>query len=92
MPSVTKPRSAQTPKDNPFGPVEQEKKTASTKSVASKAKSGTSAGDSYVVAPGDNLGRIAKRFGLSEKQLMEANGMTNPDKIAAGNTLVIPAH
>lgn len=90
MPAVTRPRAAQAPKDNPFAPVGQEKKPAPARSAASDKGGKTDAGR-YVVAPGDNLGRIAKRFGLSEKNLMEANGITDPDKLAAGNTLVIPA-
>jgi nucleoid-associated protein YgaU len=46
---------------------------------------------SYLIQPGDTLSSIAKRHGLSEKRLMEANGLTDPRKIAAGKQLTIPA-
>ncbi|MBI2425797.1 MAG: LysM peptidoglycan-binding domain-containing protein [Candidatus Hydrogenedentes bacterium] len=46
--------------------------------------------ESYVVAPGDNLNRIAKKFGVTQKQLMEANGITDPDKVKLGQKLKIP--
>ena len=45
----------------------------------------------YVIKSGDSLRSIAKRHGLTEKKLMDANGLTDPDKIAAGKTLIIPA-
>ncbi|MFP5257684.1 MAG: LysM peptidoglycan-binding domain-containing protein [Acidobacteriota bacterium] len=46
---------------------------------------------SYVIQPGDTLYSIAKRHGLSEKRLMDANGITDARKIAAGKPLTIPA-
>lgn len=46
---------------------------------------------SYVIQPGDTLSSIAKRHGISEKRLMEANAITDPRKIAAGKSLTIPA-
>jgi LysM repeat protein len=48
-------------------------------------------GENYVIRPGDSLRVIAKRHGVSEKKLLEANGLSDPDKLAAGKTLVIPA-
>lgn len=48
-------------------------------------------GENYVIKPGDSLRVIAKRHGVSEKKLLEANGLSDPDKLAAGKTLVIPA-
>ncbi len=44
----------------------------------------------YVVAKGDSLSRIAARFDVSMKKLMALNGITNPDMIKIGQTLVIP--
>lgn len=44
----------------------------------------------YVVQPGDTLSNIAQRFGVSLDALMEANGITNPDEIYAGQILRIP--
>ena len=46
---------------------------------------------SYVIQPGDTLNRIAYRFGITPSALAEANGITDPDRIEAGDELVIPA-
>lgn len=47
-------------------------------------------GKSYVVQRGDTLLSIARRFGVTVKQLQTANNISNPDRIAVGQTLVIP--
>jgi LysM repeat protein len=47
-------------------------------------------GDSYVVKPGDTLGSIAARYGVSASALARANGITNPDRIYIGQNLAIP--
>ncbi len=44
----------------------------------------------YTVAPGDTLGLIAERFGLSLEQLVEFNQITDPNLISAGQVLRIP--
>lgn len=49
-------------------------------------------GERYVIRSGDSLRTIAKRHGVSEKSLMAANGLTDPDRLAAGKSLVIPAN
>lgn len=41
---------------------------------------------SYRIQPGDNLGRIAKRYGVTVEQLKQWNGLTS-DTIQAGKTL-----
>jgi LysM repeat protein len=43
-----------------------------------------------VVKEGDTLSEIADRNGISLKRLMQANGLTDPSKLAVGQTLVIP--
>ena len=43
-----------------------------------------------VVKPGETLSEIADRNGISLKRLMQANGITNPNVVTAGQTLVIP--
>ncbi|KHK00785.1 LysM peptidoglycan-binding domain-containing protein [Desulfovibrio sp. TomC] len=45
----------------------------------------------YLIQPGDTLSSIAKRHGISEKRLMDANNLTDARKIAAGKPLTIPA-
>ena len=76
-------------KDNPFAMPKGEA-VAPARKTAVAAASPTGSGDRYVVAPGDTLRAIAKRHGITEKSLMEANGITDPDKIAAGKALTIP--
>jgi murein DD-endopeptidase MepM/ murein hydrolase activator NlpD len=49
-----------------------------------------SAQASYTVQPGDSLGQIAQRHGTSVAALMDQNGVTDPHRIVAGDTLVIP--
>ncbi len=41
----------------------------------------------YTVAPGDSLGGIATRFGISVESLMRLNGLANPDSILIGQEL-----
>src|SRR4051812_29766357 len=45
----------------------------------------------YTVQPGENLFRIALRYGLTAEALAAANGITDPTKIYAGQVLIIPA-
>lgn len=47
-------------------------------------------GTLYTVLPGDTLFRIALRNGLTVADLAEANGITNPNLIFAGQQLIIP--
>ena len=49
---------------------------------------------SYTVKSGDNLSKISKLFYGDANQyqkIAQANGLDNPDKIRAGQTLTIPA-
>ena len=47
----------------------------------------------YVIAAGDTLSKVAKRFGLTLEELLTANKDTivNPDKIAIGDEIIIPS-
>lgn len=44
----------------------------------------------YVVQPGDNLFRIALRYGTTVNALAAANGITDVTRIYVGQTLIIP--
>jgi len=57
---------------------------------SSAAGAGSSSGASVTVQPGDTLSDIADRQGISLNQLMQANGITNPDVVVAGQKLVLP--
>jgi LysM repeat protein len=50
----------------------------------------TAEGASYVVQANDNLSAIAQRYGVSVKAIVEANGLTDPNRIQVGQSLVIP--
>ncbi|MCB8944809.1 MAG: LysM peptidoglycan-binding domain-containing protein [Ardenticatenaceae bacterium] len=47
-------------------------------------------GTTYVVQPGDTIFRIAVRFGVSVTAVAQANGLSNPNLIFVGQTLIIP--
>jgi N-acetylmuramoyl-L-alanine amidase len=44
----------------------------------------------YTVRPGDNLTTIASRFGVTVSDLVRANRLSNPDRLAVGKSLDIP--
>ena len=46
---------------------------------------------SYTVARGDNLTSIARRFGISLRELQEGNCIDNPNLIRVGQVLRVPA-
>jgi LysM repeat protein len=57
----------------------------------SEAPEGTAEGEeTYTVQPGDNLYRIALKFGLTWQELATYNGIANPDAIFVGQVLRIP--
>jgi LysM repeat protein len=44
----------------------------------------------YTVQPGDTLGSVATRFGVTQDALMAANAITDPNQLEAGTELRIP--
>ena len=60
-------------------------------SLNSAVSPAAASADTYVVKPGDSVWRIASRFGVPQKTLMEANGIADPTKMRAGMTLRIPS-
>jgi LysM repeat protein len=51
---------------------------------------GSDRGTTHVVRPGENLYRIALRYGTTIPVLAAANGISEPTQIRVGQTLVIP--
>ena len=49
-------------------------------------------GQTYVVQKGDTLSSIAKRFGVSVREIVELNDISNPNMIRVGQKLVLPAY
>ena len=45
----------------------------------------------YTVQPNDTLSSIAERFSTTVEELVAANGMTDPNNLQAGQTLIIPS-
>jgi len=56
---------------------------------AAPAKKAASSG-SHPMRPGETLGGIAQRYGISARALMQANGISDARRVRAGRTLVIP--
>jgi murein DD-endopeptidase MepM/ murein hydrolase activator NlpD len=44
----------------------------------------------HVIASGETLGAIARRYGVSVAALASANGIANPNRVAAGRRLTVP--
>ena len=44
----------------------------------------------YTVEPGDSLFGIAEKFELNMAELMNINGITDPDRVDAGQQLKLP--
>jgi LysM repeat protein len=62
-----------------------------TTPVATTAAGGSgTCPETYTVQPGDNLFRIALRFGIAWQDLAAANGITNPESLQVGQVLKIP--
>jgi len=76
------PAAASTPADNPAEAVE-------TIEVGGTPQPG--AATTYTVERGDTLSRIAKKFSVTPKAIIEANTLKNPDRLEAGATINIPA-
>ena len=56
-----------------------------------KAPEAQYSANTYKIKSGDTLSAIAKNLNVSMQELMKANNITNPNKIAAGSTLKIPS-
>lgn len=46
----------------------------------------------YVVEPGDHLVNIADLYGVSVQDIMDLNGITNPNRLSVGQQLLIPGY
>ena len=76
-----------------YSPAAYEENTApatpAAPAHAAPAPAHAAASTSHVVAKGDTLGGIAKRYGVSSAAIKQANGMSS-DTVVLGKTLVIP--
>jgi LysM repeat protein len=74
-------------KPEPIQPAVAKAAPLETKEVAKEAPA---AGESYVVAKGDNPYSIARKFKVTQDALMKANNIDDPRKLKIGQKLVIP--
>lgn len=44
----------------------------------------------YTIQQGDNLSVLAHRYGTTVRVLQELNSITGPERVSAGNTIMIP--
>lgn len=96
-PLVEQPvRSASTQPAATLPPIASEPATpapsAPTFAVAATAAASASQGETtYIVQPGDTALSIADRFGVAAADLMFHNGLRDPNALAVGQTLIVPA-
>lgn len=62
--------------------------TATAKTSSTSAK--PSEGIPHTVKPGETLGTIAKHYGVKQADIIMKNNITDPQKIRAGDKLIIP--
>lgn len=65
-------------------------KTAATAAAATPAAHAAAGGAVHVVVAGDTLGGIARKYGVTQSAIKQANNMTK-DTVVLGKKLVIPA-
>ncbi len=63
---------------------------SSTAPSGGTSTGGQPSGHTYVVQRGDNLYRIALKFGTTQEVLMQMNGLSNPNYIFVGQVLQVP--
>jgi len=61
-----------------------------TRSSTAAARPAPPAGGSTTVKPGETLSAIADRHGTTVERLMQLNGISNPNLVAAGTRLTLP--
>ncbi|MCX6353867.1 MAG: LysM peptidoglycan-binding domain-containing protein [Candidatus Aureabacteria bacterium] len=72
----------------PGGAVQAKAQSKETVKEGASPQTGTQ--KKHVVRKGESLSSIARHYKVSLKKIIEANGITDPRKIRAGQTLLIP--
>lgn len=86
---VQAPAAPMAPKPVSVTPVQPPRPVASVPPAAAAPSQAKAAGATHTVTKGENLARVAYLYGVSERQIMAANGMSS-DMIRIGQRLVIP--
>ena len=100
---TVQPRPTMTSTDAPPPPVMPPKADKPTGTAKTGFKPpvpvGTTPGDllkegsiSHVIAKGETLSHVAKKYGVSTKELIALNNLANPNKVSIGQKLMVPAH
>jgi len=63
---------------------------SSVRPISSGSTTAQAATKKYVIATGDTISSIAKRFGVSTDSILEANSLTATSLIYAGRSIVVP--
>lgn len=71
-------------------PSVAEEPADATVANSSAATDDAQASTTYTVAPGDSAIKIARRFGVDEGDLLQANSISNPNRVYVGQVLTIP--
>ena len=68
-----------------------QEETETVEATATPATGSESAGGIiHVVQPGETLSAIARRYGVSVEAILDANGLSNPDRLDVDQELIIP--
>jgi LysM repeat protein len=92
VPAATAPQSATAAENTAPSTASPSPGAAPASTVSSTTptpEAGATTG--YTVVKGDNPWKIAKKFKISQDELMKANGITDPKKIQIGQVLRIPS-
>ncbi|MCL5263940.1 MAG: LysM peptidoglycan-binding domain-containing protein [Chloroflexi bacterium] len=82
--------STPAPQASPSSRTTQTAPSPASSPTSTPGPSATPTPTIYVVKAGDSASEIADKFGISTNALLKANNMTDPDKLAVGDKLVIP--
>ncbi|NMC48911.1 MAG: LysM peptidoglycan-binding domain-containing protein, partial [Desulfovibrio sp.] len=88
-PASTQPPAASVQETAPAQQALPHVEVSSTSSAPEPEKT-PAAPVAYTVQPGDTLNKIARKFGVSAKDIIAANRIDNPDRVEAGKVLEIP--
>ena len=87
-PTAESQPTAETPSPTPVPePTQTEPAPTPTSSAADEGTTGTV---THVVQRGENLFRIALRYGTTVQAIASANGIANPASVYAGQRLIVP--
>jgi len=88
--ATEEPTEEETPEPT-VEPTETEEITEAEETATPEPTQVTTTPGTHVVQPGENLFRIALRYGTTVEAVSQANNITNPSLIYVGQTLTIPS-